>query len=63
MDQWKLVDYVHRYCKEWQDPNGSSIPIDYEEIFKALGRTASEAKKLGKRVEQQRSIDRLFASL
>ena len=63
MDQWKLVDYVHRYCKEWQDPNGSSIPIDYEEIFKALGRTASEAKKLGKRVEHQRSIDRLFASL
>ena len=63
MDQWKLVDYCHRYCKEWQDPNGSSIPIAYEDIFKALGRSAPEAKKLGKRVEQERNIDRLFASL
>lgn len=63
MDQWKLVDYTHRYCRECEDPNGSSIPISYENIFKALGRTSAEAKKLGARVEQQRSIDKLFADL
>lgn len=63
MDQWKLVDYTHRYCREWEDPNGSSIPISYENIFKALGRTSAEAKKLGARVEQQRHIDKLFAGL
>ena len=63
MDQWKLVEYVHRYCHEWEDPKGSSIPIDYEDIFKALGRAPAEARKLGARVEQQRHIDKLFASL
>ena len=63
MDQWELVEYAHRYCKEWRDPKGSSIPIHYEEIFKALGRSAAEAKKLGNRAEQQRHIDRLFARL
>ena len=63
MDQWKLVDYTNRYCREWEDPNGSSIPISYENIFKALGRTPAEAKKLGARVEQQRHIDKLFAGL
>jgi len=63
MDQWKLVEYNHRYCPEWEDPKGSSGPISYEDIFKALGRTPAEAKKLGARVEQQRNIDKLFANL
>jgi uncharacterized phage-associated protein len=63
MDEWKLVDYTHRYCHEWTDPKGSSIPIEYEDIFKAFGRTPAEARKLGARLEQQRKIDRLFATL
>ena len=63
MDQWKLVEYTHRYCSEWKDPKGSSGPISYEDIFKALGRPRTEAKKLGARVEQHRNIDKLFASL
>ena len=63
VDQWDLVKYTHRYCREWEDPNGSSAPISYEAIFKALGRTPAEAKKMGARVEQQRTIDKLFADL
>ena len=63
VNQWDLVKYMHRYCREWENPNGSSIPISYEEVFRALGRTPAEAKKLGARVEQQRNIDKLFASL
>ena len=63
MDQWKLVDYTHRYCREWEDPKGSSTPIDYESIFKALGRTPAQARKLGERIERQRRVDRLFARL
>ena len=63
VDKWKLVDYTHRYCPEWTDPKGSSIPIDYEDIFKALGHTPAEARKLSARLEQQRKVDRLFAKL
>lgn len=63
MDQWKLVEYAHRYCREWTDPKGSSIPIEYEAIFKALGRSPAEAKRLGARLEQERRIERLFGSL
>lgn len=62
-DQWKLVEYTHRYCKEWQDPKGSSIPIPYEAVFKALGRTPAEARTLASRLEQERRIDKVFASL
>ena len=63
MDQWKLRDYTHRYCLEWKDPEGSSIPIEYVDIFKALGRSPAEAKKLAARIEQEHRIDRLFATL
>lgn len=63
LDQWKLVEYTHRYCGEWEDPKGSSKPIDYETIFKALGRTPAQARKLGEQLERQRRIDRLFADL
>lgn len=63
MDQWKLRDYTHRYCGEWQDPEGSSVPIEYVDIFRALGRSPAEARKLAARIEHERRIDRLFATL
>ena len=63
MDQWKLRDYTHRYCAEWKDPEGSSIPIEIVDIFKALGRSPAEAKKLAGRIERDHRIDRLFAAL
>jgi len=63
MDKWKLRDYTHRYCPEWKDPEGSSLPIEIIDIFKALGRSPAEAKKLAGRIEHDRRIDRLFAAL
>jgi uncharacterized phage-associated protein len=62
-DQWRLVDYTHRYCREWKDPKGSSLQIPYDAIFKALGHSAAEAKALGARLEEQRRIDKVFATL
>lgn len=62
-NKWKLRDYTHRYCPEWKDPQGSSIPIEIVDIFKALGRSPAEAKKLAGRIEHDRRIDRLFAAL
>lgn len=62
-NKWKLRDYTHRYCTEWKDPQGSSIPIENIDIFRALGRTSAEAKKLAGRIEHDRKIDRLFATL
>jgi uncharacterized phage-associated protein len=36
MDEWQLVDLVHRVCPEWQDPGGTSKEILPEEILRAL---------------------------
>jgi len=39
--RWELVKYTHD-LPEWQDPNGSSIPIAYRDILKAENRTDAE---------------------
>ncbi len=38
IDQFELADWTHRFCPEWADPNGSSIPIDLATIFDRLGK-------------------------
>lgn len=38
MNQWDLVEYTHKHCQEWEDPHGSSTPIPYERLFKAVGK-------------------------
>ena len=63
MDKWELRDYTHRYCPEWTNPQGSSIPIEYVDIFKALGRRPAQARKLAARIRQEHRIDRVFATL
>lgn len=37
-DQFDLADWTHKYCPEWRDPNGSSIPINVATIYKILGK-------------------------
>ena len=63
MSGWDLRDWTHHHCAEWKDPDGSSIPIPYAEVFKALGRDDGEAGELAAHIEAQRHIGRLFASL
>lgn len=63
MDKWEIRDYTHNHCPEWQDPNGSSRTIPYETVFRALGKPDNVAIELGARIEAERSLDTLFASL
>ena len=37
MPRWDLVNYTHEHCKEWQDPDGSSFPINTLDILLAKG--------------------------
>jgi uncharacterized phage-associated protein len=63
MSKWQLRDHTHQHCPEWQDPQGSSIPISYKRIFQALGRSEQEATRLAQRLEDQRSVDRVINAL
>lgn len=63
MDKWTIRDYTHDHCPEWTDPNGSSLPISYESVFRALGRSKDVAAELSAHIEAERSLDKIFASL
>ncbi|MBN8912523.1 MAG: SocA family protein [Rhizobiales bacterium] len=41
MDRFVVRDYTHENCPEWENPHGSSNPIPYERVFKALGKKKS----------------------
>lgn len=42
LDQWQLRDYCHAELPEWSDPDGSSFPISYEDVLRALGKSDGE---------------------
>jgi uncharacterized phage-associated protein len=57
-DRWDLVNYTHsNACPEWQDPDGSSLPIPYEILFEKLGYTTDQAQALSARLLTQRELN------
>jgi uncharacterized phage-associated protein len=63
MGKWEIRDYTHDHCPEWQDPYGSSYPIKPESIFRAMGKTEEQIKKLTQKYFEQNQLDRLKAEL
>lgn len=63
MGKYEIRDYTHDHCPEWTDPNGSSSPIPYEKVFRALGQSKDVAARLSARIEDERSLDKTFAAL
>lgn len=63
MGQYQLRDLTHDMCEEWQDPNGSSMPIPVERIFAAMGKTGKQIEQLVKRNAEQRELKKFKASL
>jgi len=42
MDKWDLVNNVAHKLPEWEDPQGSSIPLPLRKIMEALGKDKNE---------------------
>lgn len=59
MNQWKLVDELHEF-PEWQDPQGSSIPITYRDILTAIGRTPMEISAIEAEIDSLGLADQVF---
>ena len=63
MNQWELRDYTHQNLPEWQDPQGSSIPIQEAEILRAVGIDSDEATELENEIKTEHELDRLMARM
>ena len=63
MNQWDLVNHTHKACSEWKDPEGSSSPIPFIDIFRAFGMSEEQAKIANQRIEEQKQIDDFLEDL
>ena len=61
MTRWQLRDYTHDNCPEWQDPKGSSMPINEQAIFEAMGRSAEQACALAAEIQAQRELSQMLS--
>jgi len=46
MTKWQIRDYTHEHCPEWVDPDGSMIPMRYEDLFRALDFNEVQTREL-----------------
>ena len=57
--RWELIDYS-RTLREWVNPEGTKMPIEYSDILKAGGKSASEIKAI---ISELESVAAVIASL
>jgi len=60
MDRWTISKWTHDNCAEWEDPKGSSIPIDEAKRLRAIGTAPERAAVLAGEIRAERELDRLF---
>jgi uncharacterized phage-associated protein len=60
LSQWQLVDLVHQF-PEWQDPEGSRIRIEYEDILKAGNKTPEEIQAIEGELDALSRMEALLA--
>ena len=54
----QLRNLSHEKCEEWEDPNGSSLPITYSRILKCVGyKDPDIVKELLDRIESQKMVE------
>lgn len=58
---WKLVDWMHvdGNIPEWSNPEGSSAPISYGDILRALGKSNEEIEQIEAELASVAEMDRL----
>ncbi len=62
MDKWTIRDWIHDNCDEWQDPDGSSLPISDADVLKAVGVDPAEAEDLAADIQEERRLERLMSA-
>ena len=65
MNRWQIRDYTHdkRHIPEWQDPHGSSRPIQLEAILHAVGRSGEQIKEDLDNIAAHSHLDDVFRQL
>jgi uncharacterized phage-associated protein len=54
IDRFDLAEWTHRFCPEWRDPHGSSLPIDFATVFQKLEK--SNPVELAEEIQAERAL-------
>lgn len=60
MSGFQLRDWTHDNCPEWENPNGSSAPIPFERIFRAVGYSSDASSKLVSETNSEHKLNELL---
>ena len=63
MTGWELRNWTHRNCPEWKDPEGSMIPMKFEELFAALKYSPEQTREALERLESESAVTAAFDSI
>lgn len=59
--RFELCEWTHMHCDEWQNPEGSMLPIRTEELLQALGiRNKEEINSILSRIEEADAAAKVF---
>jgi hypothetical protein len=61
-DQWALVKWCHKHCKEWTPLDEGRALIRLEDIGRAVGKTEKQRQRLKERADADAQLDRIFAA-
>jgi uncharacterized phage-associated protein len=60
---WEVARWLHENCPEWEDPQGSSRPIDPTVILRGAGRTDEEIRMIEESSETFKQIAKVLSNL
>jgi Protein of unknown function (DUF4065) len=58
--QGPIADWLHKNCPEWEDPHGSSIPIDPSQILRQAGKSEEEIRSTEEANEEIRLLNHIL---
>lgn len=62
LSKYQIRDLTHQICPEWEDPDGSSVPITLERLFEVLQFDEHQSQVLKTQLREQQVINAAFTS-
>ena len=60
LDKWELVNWTHKHCEEWADPNGGRLDIKARKLAESFGWNAAEIEIFLEEIESANRIHSLL---
>ena len=60
LDKWELVDWTHKHCEEWADPNGGRLDIKARKLAESFSWNAEEIETFLEEIESANRIHSLL---